>query len=47
MGANIVVAEFEPANAERTAAKVRALDRRALVVPTDVVDFANVRWWPG
>jgi len=36
MGAHIVVAELDPANAERTAAAVRALDRRALVVPTDV-----------
>ena len=36
MGAHIVVAELDPANAERTAAEVRALDRRALVVPTDV-----------
>ena len=33
MGAHIVVAELDPANAERTAAEVRALDRRALVVP--------------
>ena len=36
MGAHIVVAELNPANAEHTAAEVRALDRRALVVPTDV-----------
>jgi 3-oxoacyl-[acyl-carrier protein] reductase len=36
MGAHIVVAELDPVNAERTAAEVRALDRRALVVPTDV-----------
>lgn len=36
MGAHIVVAELDPTNAEHTAAEVRALDRRALVVPTDV-----------
>ena len=36
MGAHIVVAELDPANAERTVAEVRTLDRRALVVPTDV-----------
>jgi NAD(P)-dependent dehydrogenase (short-subunit alcohol dehydrogenase family) len=36
MGANIVVAELELANAERTATEVRDLGRRALVVPTDV-----------
>jgi NAD(P)-dependent dehydrogenase (short-subunit alcohol dehydrogenase family) len=37
MGANIVVAELDPANAERAAAEVRALGRRVLVVPTDVM----------
>jgi NAD(P)-dependent dehydrogenase (short-subunit alcohol dehydrogenase family) len=36
MGAHIVVAELDPVNAERIAAEVRGLDRRALVVPTDV-----------
>jgi NAD(P)-dependent dehydrogenase (short-subunit alcohol dehydrogenase family) len=36
MGAHIVVAELDPTHAERTAAEVRALDRRALVVRTDV-----------
>jgi NAD(P)-dependent dehydrogenase (short-subunit alcohol dehydrogenase family) len=36
MGAHIVIAEPDPANAERTAAEVRALGRRALVVLTDV-----------
>jgi NAD(P)-dependent dehydrogenase (short-subunit alcohol dehydrogenase family) len=36
MGADIVVAELDPANAERTASEVRGLGRRALVVPTDV-----------
>jgi NAD(P)-dependent dehydrogenase (short-subunit alcohol dehydrogenase family) len=36
MGAHIVVAELDPANAERTASEVSALGRRAPVVPTDV-----------
>jgi len=36
MGADIVIAELDRANAERTAAGVRGLSRRALVVPTDV-----------
>jgi len=36
MGSDIVVAEVDRANAERTAAEVRRLGRRALVVPTDV-----------
>ena len=36
MGADIVIAELDQANAERTAAEVRGLGRRALVVPTDV-----------
>jgi NAD(P)-dependent dehydrogenase (short-subunit alcohol dehydrogenase family) len=36
MGADIVVAELDRANAERTASEVRGLGRRALVVPTDV-----------
>jgi NAD(P)-dependent dehydrogenase (short-subunit alcohol dehydrogenase family) len=36
MGADIVVAELEGANAERTAGEVRELGRRALAVVTDV-----------
>lgn len=36
MGAHILVAELDQGNAERAAAEVRALGRRALVVPTDV-----------
>jgi NAD(P)-dependent dehydrogenase (short-subunit alcohol dehydrogenase family) len=36
MGADIVVAELDRANAERTATEVRGCGRRALVVPTDV-----------
>jgi NAD(P)-dependent dehydrogenase (short-subunit alcohol dehydrogenase family) len=36
MGADLVVAELDGANAERTASEVRGLGRRALAVPTDV-----------
>jgi NAD(P)-dependent dehydrogenase (short-subunit alcohol dehydrogenase family) len=36
MGADIVVAELEQANAERTATEVLGCGRRALAVPTDV-----------
>ena len=36
MGADIVVAELDRANTERTASEARGLDRRALAVPTDV-----------
>jgi NAD(P)-dependent dehydrogenase (short-subunit alcohol dehydrogenase family) len=36
MGSDIVVAEVNRENAERTASQVRGLGRRALVVPTDV-----------
>jgi meso-butanediol dehydrogenase / (S,S)-butanediol dehydrogenase / diacetyl reductase len=36
MGADIIVAELDPANAERTATEVRSCGRRALVAPTDV-----------
>ena len=36
MGADIVVAELDRGGAERTAGEVKALGRRALVVPTDV-----------
>jgi len=36
MGADIVVAELDRANAERTASEVHGLGRRALAVPTDV-----------
>jgi meso-butanediol dehydrogenase/(S,S)-butanediol dehydrogenase/diacetyl reductase len=36
MGADIVVAELDQANAQRTATEVRSCGRRALVVPTDV-----------
>ncbi len=42
MGADIVVAELDRANAERTAGELRDLGRRALVVPTDVTSRAQV-----
>src|SRR5215831_18108170 len=40
MGADIVVAELDQTNADRTASEVRRLGRRALAVPTDVT-FRN------
>src|SRR5919198_554213 len=40
LGADIVVAELDHTNAERTAAEVQALGRRASVVPTDVTSRA-------
>jgi hypothetical protein len=43
LGADIVVAELDPANAERTASEVRGLGRRALVVPTDVTSRKDLR----
>ena len=42
LGADIVVAESDRANAERTAAEVQALGRRASVVPTDVTSRADL-----
>jgi NAD(P)-dependent dehydrogenase (short-subunit alcohol dehydrogenase family) len=42
MGSDIVVAELDRANAERTAAEVIAMGRRALVVPTDVTAHADL-----
>ncbi|HYE93507.1 MAG TPA: SDR family NAD(P)-dependent oxidoreductase [Terriglobales bacterium] len=36
MGADIAVAELDKPGAERTAAEVAALGRKAIVVPTDV-----------
>jgi NAD(P)-dependent dehydrogenase (short-subunit alcohol dehydrogenase family) len=40
MGAAVVVAELDAANAERTAREVRAVGRSALAVPTDVTSRA-------
>jgi meso-butanediol dehydrogenase/(S,S)-butanediol dehydrogenase/diacetyl reductase len=42
MGADIVVAELDRAGAERTAAEVRKLGRRAIAVPTDVTKRADL-----
>src|SRR5499426_2209493 len=42
LGADIVVAELDRANAERTAAEVQALGCRASVVPTDVTSRADL-----
>src|ERR671923_1225549 len=42
LGADIVIAELDRANAERTAAEVMALGRRASVVPTDVTSLADL-----
>jgi NAD(P)-dependent dehydrogenase (short-subunit alcohol dehydrogenase family) len=43
MGAAIVVAEMDHTGAERTAAEVKSLGRRASVVPTDVTSLADLR----
>jgi NAD(P)-dependent dehydrogenase (short-subunit alcohol dehydrogenase family) len=43
LGADIVVAEFDRAGAERTAAEVKTLGRRASVVPTDVTSRTDLR----
>src|SRR5262245_65933397 len=42
LGADIVVAELDRANAERTATEVQVLGRRASVVPTDVTSRADL-----
>ena len=42
MGADIVVAELDRANADRTASEVRDLGRRALAVPTDVTSHKDL-----
>ncbi len=42
-GAHVVIADIEPTRCEDTAAKVRALGRKALAVPTDVMDTDQVR----
>src|SRR5687768_10217002 len=42
MGADIVVAELDVAGAEKTAAAVQAVGRKALVVPTDVTKRADL-----
>ena len=42
MGADIVVAELDRANAERTAIEVRGCGRRALAMPTDVTSHKDL-----
>jgi NAD(P)-dependent dehydrogenase (short-subunit alcohol dehydrogenase family) len=43
VGADIVIADIVPERCEETAARVRELGRRALSVPTDVMDSNQVR----
>jgi NAD(P)-dependent dehydrogenase (short-subunit alcohol dehydrogenase family) len=43
MGADIAIAELDRAGAEKTAAEVQALGKKALVVPTDVTKRADLR----
>jgi len=43
MGADIVIAELDKANAEKVAAEVQALGRKALVIPTDVTKQADLK----
>ena len=42
LGADIAIAELDTATAERTAAEVKQLGRRALVIPTDVTKRADL-----
>jgi meso-butanediol dehydrogenase/(S,S)-butanediol dehydrogenase/diacetyl reductase len=43
LGADIVIAELDSANAEKTAAEVRALGRRAISIATDVTSRAHLK----
>jgi NAD(P)-dependent dehydrogenase (short-subunit alcohol dehydrogenase family) len=43
LGADIVIAELDRANAERTAVAVKDVGRRASVVPTDVTSRADLK----
>jgi NAD(P)-dependent dehydrogenase (short-subunit alcohol dehydrogenase family) len=43
LGADVVVAELDPAGARRTADEVRGAGRRALALPTDVTRAADLR----
>jgi NAD(P)-dependent dehydrogenase (short-subunit alcohol dehydrogenase family) len=43
VGADIVIADIVPERCEETAARVRELGRRALGVPTDVLDSNQIR----
>ena len=42
MGADIVIAELDKTGAEKTAAEIQALGRKALVLPTDVTRRADL-----
>ncbi len=42
LGADVVIAELDSANAERTAKEVKALGRRALALPVDVTKRADL-----
>src|SRR5690606_39600745 len=43
VGADVVIADIVPERCEETAERVRELGRRALAVPTDVMDTEQVR----
>jgi NAD(P)-dependent dehydrogenase (short-subunit alcohol dehydrogenase family) len=43
VGADIVIADIVPERCEETAARVREMGRRALPVPTDVMDTEQIR----
>jgi NAD(P)-dependent dehydrogenase (short-subunit alcohol dehydrogenase family) len=43
VGADVVIGDIEPERCEEAAARVRELGRRALAVPTDVMDTEQVR----
>jgi NAD(P)-dependent dehydrogenase (short-subunit alcohol dehydrogenase family) len=43
VGADLVIADIVPERCEETAARVRGLGRKALAVPTDVMDTAQIQ----
>ena len=43
MGADVVIAELDTANAERVAAEVKDVGRRCVVMPTDVTKLADLK----
>ncbi len=42
-GAHVVIADIEPTRCEETAGRIRALGRKALAIPTDVMDTEQIR----
>ena len=42
-GAHVVIADIEPTRCEETAGRIRALGRKALAIPTDVMDTDQIR----